>query len=81
MQTAPEIVSRISEIMYTPTEDAPEELTLYMTDGMEVRTDLSSFAEYMQPYPQVHAQIDRAQEGVLYMKMSPYFRENDTAQE
>ncbi|KQL58157.1 hypothetical protein AN965_05125 [Alkalicoccobacillus plakortidis] len=81
MQTAPEIVSRISEIMYTPTEDAPEELTLYMTDGMEVRTDLSSFAEYMQPYPQVHTQIDGAQDGVLYMKMSPYFRENDTAQE
>ncbi|WP_176554261.1 cell division protein FtsQ/DivIB [Bacillus sp. Marseille-P3800] len=81
MNTAPEIVGRISEIIYTPTEEAPEELTLYMTDGIEVRTDLSSFAEYMQPYPQVHAQVDSSRSGVLYMKMSPYFRENETAEE
>ncbi|GAF15149.1 cell division protein FtsQ [Bacillus sp. JCM 19046] len=81
IHTAPEIVNRISEIVFTPTEQAPEELTLYMNDGTEVRTEIRSFATYMQPYPQVHEELDSVEGGVLYMKMSPYFKENEINQE
>ncbi len=81
VKTAPEIVGRISEIIFTPTDGAKDELTLFMNDGMEVRTAVSSFAQYMQPYPQVYTQLDANKDGVLYMKMSPYFKENRTAEE
>ncbi|GIN15951.1 cell division protein FtsQ/DivIB [Shouchella clausii] len=77
VQTAPEIVGRISEILFTPTSTQPSELTLYMTDGNEVKTNVESFAQSMQPYPQVAAQLDPEKQGVLYMKMSPYFKETE----
>ncbi|WP_059104698.1 cell division protein FtsQ/DivIB [Shouchella shacheensis] len=76
-QTSAEIINRISEIVYAPTEEDSLQVTLYMNDGIEVRTSIDSFAANMEPYPAVALQIDPDRNGVLHMKMSPYFEDYD----
>ncbi|WZY01088.1 FtsQ-type POTRA domain-containing protein [Bacillus sp. FSL W7-1360] len=73
-KTDPAVMKCISEIMPMHVEDDQVALAVYMTDGIEVRTSLEGFAEYMRPYLKVSSQIDASQPGVLHMKLSPYFQ-------
>ncbi|KMK77119.1 cell division protein FtsQ/DivIB [Alkalihalobacillus pseudalcaliphilus] len=72
-----QISERISQVFYNGGDNEPNEITLYMTDGIEVRSFIHNFSEWMVPYPSIAQEIDREQNGVLHMKMSPYFEQFD----
>ncbi|KGA97011.1 cell division protein [Alkalihalobacillus alcalophilus ATCC 27647 = CGMCC 1.3604] len=72
-----QISERISQIFHDATESDPYAITLLMTDGIEVRSTVPNFAEWMAPYPSIAQEIDRTLNGVLHMKMSPYFEQFD----
>lgn len=74
------VTRRISEIVHEPEMDE-EHLTLYMTDGFIVNTVITNFAEYMQPYPAIAIQLDPEEEGILHMRMTPYFESSDEEEE
>ncbi|WP_193745397.1 cell division protein FtsQ/DivIB [Geomicrobium sp. JCM 19055] len=65
------MINHISEIH--PSDDDPTLLRLFMNDGIEVETTIENFASYMAPYPTVARQISEPSDGILHMKMSPYF--------
>ncbi|BAB06282.1 cell division protein FtsQ/DivIB [Halalkalibacterium halodurans] len=67
------VVQRISEIYHTPNDGDPLRITLYMNDGLIVQSTIRQFAEYMAPYPVVVKELDPDAEGILHMRMSPYF--------
>ncbi|MFC4735513.1 cell division protein FtsQ/DivIB [Bacillus daqingensis] len=63
----------ISDIIHDPVENDPERLTLYMNDGNVVSTTVSSFADRMEPYAAVAGQLDSSEEGIIHMRINPYF--------
>ncbi|MFZ4450233.1 cell division protein FtsQ/DivIB [Salibacterium aidingense] len=67
------VLNRISEVIYQPTEEDGNAIRLYMNDGIEVESSIRNFAEYMSSYPSVAKEVDKEAEGILHMKMSPYF--------
>ncbi|MFD2704892.1 cell division protein FtsQ/DivIB [Salibacterium lacus] len=67
------VMNRISEVIYSPVEDDQNRLRLYMNDGIEVESTIQNFASHMAQYPSVARQVDPGAEGILHMKMSPYF--------
>lgn len=67
------VTNRISEVYFDPSENEEDNITLYMNDGLEVRSSVSGFAEYMSSYPSIARNIDAGQNGVLYMMRAPYF--------
>ncbi|SFL58846.1 cell division protein FtsQ/DivIB [Salibacterium qingdaonense] len=67
------VINRISEVIYSPVEDDQNRLRLYMNDGIEVESTIQNFASHMAQYPSVARQVDPDAEGILHMKMSPYF--------
>lgn len=69
------LLERISEIFYKPTENDPLAIVLFMTDGMEVHTSIRGFSDKMAPYPSIVKELDQNKEGILHMRMSPYFEE------
>lgn len=71
---------RISEIVHEPDIDE-NHLTLYMTDGFTVHTVITNFAEYMHPYPAVAVQLDPDEDGILHMRMTPYYQTADEEEE
>ncbi|MDQ0206442.1 cell division protein FtsQ/DivIB [Alkalicoccobacillus murimartini] len=74
-ETSDQIKERISEILFIPTEEDPLALRLYMNDGLIVQTSINNFSEWMSPYPSVAKEVDRSKQGILHMKMSPYFED------
>ncbi|WP_100404561.1 cell division protein FtsQ/DivIB [Bacillus solitudinis] len=70
-----QIVERISEIFYTPTETDPFYITLYMNDGFEVHSTIRQFSDRMAPYAAIVREIEPEKEGIIHMRMSPYFEE------
>ncbi|MCA0174399.1 cell division protein FtsQ/DivIB [Bacillus sp. RAR_GA_16] len=70
------IINRISEIHYTPEGDKAFNLTLYMTDGYEVKTSISDFAEKMNSYPLIVEKLKDKAKGILYLNegswLEPY---------
>ncbi len=75
------IIERISEIFYEPTDSDPLAIVLYMSDGIVVRSSIDEFSSKIAPYPSIVQQIDREQEGILHMRMSPYFEQFDVEEE
>lgn len=67
------VVNRISEVNMSEELAERDEVHLYMTDGIEVISTISSFSEHMATYPAVAQEIDPNEPGVLHMKMSSYF--------
>ncbi|MDZ5781733.1 cell division protein FtsQ/DivIB [Marinococcus luteus] len=67
------VTNRISEVYFDPSENEEDNITLYMNDGLEVRSSVSEFSEYMGSYPSIARNIDASQNGVLYMMRAPYF--------
>lgn len=70
-----QLVERISEILFTPTDSDPFAITLYMNDGFQVQSTIRNFAERLAPYPSIVQELDPEKKGVLHMRMSPYFEE------
>ncbi len=70
------IINRISEIHYTPAGDKAFNLTLYMTDGYEVKTSIADFSEKMNSYPLIVEKLKDKAKGVLYLNegswLEPY---------
>ena len=63
----------ISEIIFTGTDGDLESLTVYMDDGYEVRAVISSFSESMDYYPDITAQLNGLEKGVIDMEVGTFF--------
>ncbi|WP_096435501.1 cell division protein FtsQ/DivIB [Alteribacter populi] len=64
---------RISEIHLSPADNDPLQLKVFMNDGFEVHSTLRNFSERITPYPSIVEELEADQEGVIHMRMSPYF--------
>ncbi|MCK0470666.1 cell division protein FtsQ/DivIB [Halalkalibacter sp. APA_J-10(15)] len=69
------LLERISEIIYSPTEQDAQALIMYMTDGIEVHTTINDFHEKVIPYLAIINDLDTSKRGILHLQMSPYFEE------
>ncbi|MDT8859118.1 FtsQ-type POTRA domain-containing protein [Alkalihalobacillus sp. MEB130] len=76
-----QLIERISEIFYEPTESDSLSIVLFMTDGIEVHTSIRNFSEYLAPYPSIVRELDQEKQGILHLRMSPYFEEFNTEEE
>ncbi len=76
-----QLIERISEIVYKPTDNDPLSIVLFMTDGIEVHTSIRNLSEYLAPYPSIVKELDREKQGILHLRMSPYFEEFITEEE
>ncbi|CAM3086679.1 cell division protein FtsQ/DivIB [Filibacter tadaridae] len=63
----------ISEIIFAGKKEDKDSIILYMDDGYEVRADLSTFAERMNYYPRVIAQLNGIEKGVIDMEVGVFF--------
>ncbi|MGB8002482.1 MAG: FtsQ-type POTRA domain-containing protein [Anaerobacillus sp.] len=70
------IINRISEIHYTPDDDKAFNLTLFMTDGYEVRTSITDFSDKVNNYPLIVDKLKDKTKGILYLNegswLEPY---------
>ncbi|WP_239254622.1 cell division protein FtsQ/DivIB [Listeria ilorinensis] len=69
-----DIQGAISEIHLEPTDSDPEHIRLYMNDGNQVVASINSFADKMQYYPSIAAQLNEGQRGVIDMEVGSYFQ-------
>ena len=63
----------ISEIIWNEDQKGLTELTVYMDDGYEVRAMISTFAEKMAYYPEITAQLQEHEKGVIDMEVGTFF--------
>ncbi|EAD5840928.1 TPA_asm: cell division protein FtsQ/DivIB [Listeria innocua] len=69
-----DVVNSISEVIYSPTKTDQNHIELYMNDGNQVSADISSFADKMQHYPAIVAQLAKGQKGVIDIEVGSYFQ-------
>lgn len=75
----PEVHALISEVVYTPSESDKSVVTLYMTDGYEVRALIHEFAKKVNYYPDIVAQLsDIEMKGVIDLEVGSYFSSFDS---
>ena len=72
-----EVFNLISQIILNPSEKDTAYVTLYMSDGNEVRGILPNLAEKLNYYPSVIAQLEDGQKGVIDMEVGIFFRSYD----
>lgn len=75
------LIHRISEIYFTPVEEDPLRITLFMNDGFEVSSSIRNFTERIKAYPAIVQELDPSIKGILHMKMNPYFEMFDNEEE
>ncbi|GEL07299.1 cell division protein FtsQ/DivIB [Salisediminibacterium halotolerans] len=77
------VMRRISEIHFDPEDSDPSGVMVYMTDGFPVRTTVTNFHERIDPYPAIIEQLDREEDGLIHMRLNPYFEsfEDDDSDE
>ena len=63
----------ISEIIFAGDEKDSDSITVYMDDGFEVRAFISTFAEKMAYYPDITAQLNSYEKGVIDMEVGTFF--------
>lgn len=63
----------ISEIIVVEDEKDSDSITVYMDDGFEVRAFISTFAKKMAYYPDVTAQLNSYEKGVIDMEVGTFF--------
>ncbi|MFA9557366.1 cell division protein FtsQ/DivIB [Evansella sp. AB-rgal1] len=73
LDTPQYIRERISEIYLAPSENDPLRIILYMNDGFVVHSTIRRFSERISPYPSIIEHLDPAIEGIVHMRMNPYF--------
>ncbi|WP_368503993.1 cell division protein FtsQ/DivIB [Alkalihalophilus sp. As8PL] len=81
MSTPEQLIERMSEIFYAPTETESDEVIIHMNDGLEVHSTIKDFSDRMRPYPSIVRELDPSRRGILHMKMSPYFEDFDLEEE
>lgn len=69
----PSIRQRMSEIHLSPLENDPQRIIIYMNDGFVVSSTVNNFAERIAPYPSIVEHLDPNVEGIIHMRMNPYF--------
>lgn len=72
-----EVLSMISQISLTDSEDDKYAITLFMNDGYEVRADLTTLAEKLNYYPSIVAQIGAEQtmeKGIIDIEVGTYYK-------
>ncbi|WP_173916559.1 cell division protein FtsQ/DivIB [Halobacillus sp. Marseille-Q1614] len=67
------ITGLISEIHYSPTDDNPYLIKLYMNDGYEVQASIRTFSEKILAYPSIASQIEEGQKGIIHIDVGAYF--------
>lgn len=67
------IYQLISEVIYTGTKAEPNHITVFMDDGYEVKVLIPSFAEKIAYYPDIIAQLNGTEKGVIDMEVGTYF--------
>lgn len=72
-----EVFNLISQAILVSEETDTSYVTLYMNDGNEVRTILSTLSEKLNYYPSVIAQLKESQKGVIDMEVGIFFRSYD----
>lgn len=75
------IIHRISEIYFTPVDEDPLRITLYMNDGFEVSSTIRHFSQKIAAYPAIVDELDPNIKGIIHMKMNPYFEQFDNEEE
>ena len=73
-----EVVRSISEIYFTPTDNDPYSLTVYMNDGFEVKATIRTFSQKMVHYPSIVSQLDPSIKGYVDLTVGAYFRPYET---
>lgn len=63
----------ISEIIVVGDEKDSDSITVYMDDGFEVRAFISTFAEKMAYYPDITAQLNSYEKGIIDMEVGTFF--------
>ncbi|MHA6258618.1 cell division protein FtsQ/DivIB [Sporosarcina sp. CAU 1771] len=63
----------ISQVKFTGTEENDENVTVYMDDGYEVRAIIPTFSKKMDYYPDITAQLEGLEKGVIDMEVGTYF--------
>ncbi|WP_077622105.1 cell division protein FtsQ/DivIB [Sediminibacillus massiliensis] len=67
------IVDLISEIHWSPSDENPYVIQLFMNDGYQVDGSIRSFSEKMMSYPSIVAQLDPGSEGIIHIGVGAYF--------
>ncbi|MCE7794698.1 FtsQ-type POTRA domain-containing protein [Salipaludibacillus sp. CUR1] len=80
-QTPSGLRQRISDILLEPLDNDPGRLTILMNDGFVVSSTVTQFSERIAPYPSVVEQLDPEEEGIVHMRMNPYFERFNTEDE
>ncbi|GAE33859.1 cell division protein FtsQ/DivIB [Halalkalibacter akibai] len=76
-----ELIERISEIFYRPTDHDAFAIVLLMTDGIEVHTSIRDFSGNLSSYAAIVKELDTNKKGILHLRMSPYFEEFESEEE
>ncbi|WP_318615531.1 cell division protein FtsQ/DivIB [Sporosarcina sp. YIM B06819] len=63
----------VSEIIFDGTSEDADSITVYMDDGFEVRAVIATFAERMDFYPEITAQLKGLEKGVIDMEVGTFF--------
>ncbi|RXI98100.1 cell division protein FtsQ [Anaerobacillus alkaliphilus] len=69
------LIHRISEIYFTPVQEDPLRITLYMNDGFQVSSTIRHFSQRIGDYPAIVKELDPNIKGIIHMKMNPYFEQ------
>lgn len=76
------VANLISEIHWTPTDDNPFQIKLYMNDGYEVQGTIRNFSKKMRAYPSIVTQLSPEDKGIIHIDVGAYFESySDTEQE
>ena len=72
----PEVLALISQVNSNATEVDPYGIILYMNDGYEVRAEISTFANKLNYYPSIVAQIEEEEfeKGIIDIEVGSYYR-------
>ena len=77
-QLKPEVLTLISQVLYTPSQSDKSVVTLYMTDGYEVRVLIHEFATKINYYPAIVVQLsDIEAKGIIDLEVGSYFTSFD----
>lgn len=76
-QLQPEVSNMLSQVLLVEGETESASVTLYTTDGNEIRAKLNSMAEKLAYYPSLIAQLEDGQKGVFDMEVGITFRSYD----
>ncbi|WP_099157996.1 cell division protein FtsQ/DivIB [Virgibacillus ndiopensis] len=71
------ILNIISEIHWVPTDENTKKIVLYMNDGFMVDGTIRDFAEKMEVYPSIVAQLKPDSKGIIHIGVGAYFESFD----